>query len=98
MCRASSEARAALAESMETMRLSARAHDRVLKLARTIADLEENPRVERKHVLEAAQYRCLDRPVQAREGPDLPSIHRARESALRGISPGAPSGAIPEGT
>lgn len=98
LCRASSEARATLALAMDRLSLSARAHDRVLKLARTIADLEEAPRVEKKHVLEASQYRCLDRPVVGPEGPDVPSIHVAREAAVRAVSPGVLPGAIPEGT
>jgi magnesium chelatase family protein len=98
LCSASSEARRALAASMEHLHLSARAHDRVLKLSRTIADLAGEPRIEARHVLEAVQYRCLDRPIEGREGPLLPAIQRARETVLRGPSPGAPSGAIPEGT
>jgi magnesium chelatase family protein len=98
LCGASSEARSTLASSMETLQLSARAHDRIVKLARTAADLEGSPRIEAKHVREAVQYRCLDRPVEPRPGPDIPSIHRARNAALHAGSPGASSGAIPEGT
>jgi magnesium chelatase family protein len=47
--------------AVRKMGLSARAHDRLLKLARTIADLGESDSVSAKHVAEAVQYRSLDR-------------------------------------
>lgn len=56
-----SAGRRLLGESMERLHLSARAHDRVLKVARTIADLAGAAEVGDEHVAEALQYRALDR-------------------------------------
>ena len=50
-----------LKQAMQEMGLSARAHDKILRVARTIADLEGAANIAVNHLSEAVQYRRLDR-------------------------------------
>ena len=60
-CALDEESRELLRTAMHELNLSARAHDRILKVARTIADLEAAPALNATHLSEAIQYRTLDR-------------------------------------
>ncbi|MGI6772112.1 MAG: YifB family Mg chelatase-like AAA ATPase [Acutalibacteraceae bacterium] len=60
-CKMNGEAEEFLKAAFDRLSLSARAYERILKVARTIADLDEKEIIEKKHLMEAVQYRSLDR-------------------------------------
>ena len=61
VCNTTDRADAVLKKAFEKMQLSARGYDKILKIARTIADLDDCADVDAKHIAEAVQYRSLDR-------------------------------------
>jgi magnesium chelatase family protein len=62
-CRPSADAAGLLKRALDRLGLSARGYHRVLRLARTVADLDGSEGIRARHVAEAVQYRALDREV-----------------------------------
>lgn len=59
-CKLDNKSKSIMEKAFEKYALSARAHDKILKIARTIADLENSKEIQYRHIAEAIQYRTLD--------------------------------------
>ena len=61
VCRLEEDVRNLLRAPTDEMGLSARAHDKILRVTRTIADLDQSETIQPRHINEAINYRMLDR-------------------------------------
>ncbi|HUJ24640.1 MAG TPA: YifB family Mg chelatase-like AAA ATPase [Myxococcales bacterium] len=82
LTRTTAQARGVLAGFLDAKKFSARAHDRVLKVARTLADLEGSDCVNEHHVQSASEFRCLDKPLTGHLGRN-DALENMRRRALR---------------
>lgn len=64
-CKVDEEGKRILRSAFDKLNMSARAHDRILKVARTIADMDCEDAINSRHIAEAIQYRALDRVVRS---------------------------------
>lgn len=64
-CKLEKDAESLLRAAMEEMGLSARAHDKILRVSRTIADLDQAEKITAPHLSEAINYRSMDRMYRA---------------------------------
>jgi len=85
-CKPDPEGRAVLELSMQRLGFSARSRVRVLKVARTIADLDGAATVSARHVTQAVMLRCFDRTIRDGTAPVLPRLASLAEAT----SPSAP--------
>jgi len=64
-CLLTDEAKELLKTAILELGISARAYDKILKISKTIADLEDSEKIQSHHISEAVGYRCLDRNLWA---------------------------------